>query len=597
MQDESKKLYQTISEKTGLSENDLSGDKVELFKKIAKQRGKTDEEIAPYVKLAQLKQQETSTPDYQVPTGYDPDTFTPLSNSYTGLDGKDASGYRITQRFGNFNPGVEVFSKGFNRGVDVSIPYGTNVKAPKGTWMVKEVFNGANPKGGFVGNRVNNGYGNSVVLYNPQTGEQVRFSHLATTGQLRPGQVVQGGNVVGLVGNSGNSTSTHLDTEYVVGGKLRDFSSKLNEVLGTNTKTNGYGIGGGGISDLKDKLFEAIQNKANEYKDKYIKSPEGEWFPNRVSKLPIEEQNKIWEDFFSSAIVGATSAPGARALPKAKVSQAGLYDQPVYHGSPVPLKKFSNKKGGVFFTSSMENASGFAGNPDNVYEGYLHFKNPLVIDAKGAKWDALKTKYGTTTQEVINNAQKEGYDGVTFKNIVDNVMDTEGVGGTDTIHYAFKPEDAFLNEPPHSVAQQPSTKAGLYDTKDLRGALPDEILPVKKRPGEMARDWFDEKGKKQGTIRYGIKDGKFVIQEIYADQKGTGSGSKIIEKLKDWSDANNIPLSVTGHAESQAIPYWRKMGFEVEGDVNSKSFIHSGKVEYIPGSRNVAQQPLSEVTR
>lgn len=119
---------------------------------------------------------------------------------------------------------------------------------------------------------------------------------------------------------------------------------------------------------------------------------------------------------------------------------------PVYHGSPVPLKSFSNKKGGVFFTSSYENATGFAGTPDNTYEGYLNFKNPLVIDAKGAKWNELNTKYGTSTQEVIANAQKKGFDGVTFKNIVDNAMDTSGVGGEDTIHYAFKPRDAFLNE-------------------------------------------------------------------------------------------------------------------------------------------------------
>jgi len=43
----------------------------------------------------------------------------------------------------------------------------------------------------------------------------------------------------------------------------------------------------------------------------------------------------------------------------------------VYHGSPVPLKQFSKKKGGVFFTDEYADATGFAGTPDNVYEGYL----------------------------------------------------------------------------------------------------------------------------------------------------------------------------------------------------------------------------------
>ena len=119
---------------------------------------------------------------------------------------------------------------------------------------------------------------------------------------------------------------------------------------------------------------------------------------------------------------------------------------PVYHGSPVPLKKFLNKKGGVFFTDSMEDASGFAGSPDNIYEGYLNFKKPLVIDAKGRKWDDLKTKWGRTTQEVVSNARKEGYDGVTFKNIIDNVMDDADSGVPGTIHFAHEPETAFINE-------------------------------------------------------------------------------------------------------------------------------------------------------
>lgn len=120
--------------------------------------------------------------------------------------------------------------------------------------------------------------------------------------------------------------------------------------------------------------------------------------------------------------------------------------QPVYHGSTTPLKSFSNKKGGVFFTDNMEDASGFAGNPDYVYEGYLSLKKPLVIDAKGAKWDELNTKYGKSTQEVISNAEKDGYDGVTFKNIVDNIGDTADWGGQSTIHYVYKPQDSFINE-------------------------------------------------------------------------------------------------------------------------------------------------------
>lgn len=118
----------------------------------------------------------------------------------------------------------------------------------------------------------------------------------------------------------------------------------------------------------------------------------------------------------------------------------------VYHGSPVPLKSFSNKKGGVFFTEEYADATGFAGSPDNVYEGYLNFDKPLVIEANGAKWDKLNTKYGKSTQEVISNAKKDGYDGVIFKDIIDNVADDAESGLPGTIYYAYKPKDAFLND-------------------------------------------------------------------------------------------------------------------------------------------------------
>jgi len=117
----------------------------------------------------------------------------------------------------------------------------------------------------------------------------------------------------------------------------------------------------------------------------------------------------------------------------------------VYHGSKVPLDKFDNKQGGVFFTDNYADATGF-GSPDNVYEGFLNFKKPLVIDAKGAKWDELNTKFGKSTQEVVGNAKKAGYDGVTFKNVVDNIGDTADWGGQSTIHYAIKPQDSFINE-------------------------------------------------------------------------------------------------------------------------------------------------------
>jgi len=132
---------------------------------------------------------------------------------------------------------------------------------------------------------------------------------------------------------------------------------------------------------------------------------------------------------------------------KYKSAEEFVRSQPVvYHGSPVPLKRFSNKKGGVFFTEEYADATGFAGSPDNVYEGYLNFKKPLEIDAKGAKWDEIDSKWGNSTVEINSKAQEDGYDGVIFRNIIDNIADDAEAGIPGNIYYAMKPEDAFVNE-------------------------------------------------------------------------------------------------------------------------------------------------------
>jgi predicted ABC-type ATPase len=130
---------------------------------------------------------------------------------------------------------------------------------------------------------------------------------------------------------------------------------------------------------------------------------------------------------------------------KYKTADEFVKKQPiVYHGSQSPFTKFDNKQG-TFFTDDMMNADGYAGG-ENVYEGYLNLKNPLVIDAKGKLHRELDTPYGKTTQEIVGKVDKSKYDGVIFKNIKDSWIDDADVDTPSTIYYAFKPKDAFLNE-------------------------------------------------------------------------------------------------------------------------------------------------------
>ena len=123
---------------------------------------------------------------------------------------------------------ADVFSQGVNNGVDLDTPRGTPVSSPQGEWVVKEAFGGATREG-FIGNGDNSGFGNSVLIQNTQTGETLRFSHLDGV-KVRPGQKIGGGQQLGVSGNTGNSSGSHLDVEY------RDSTGALRDVLGSRFK-------------------------------------------------------------------------------------------------------------------------------------------------------------------------------------------------------------------------------------------------------------------------------------------------------------------------------------------------------------------------
>lgn len=129
----------------------------------------------------------------------------------------------ITQAFGVVNPSIEKFSKGgVNYGTDFGVPVGTGVYLPDGRWKVVEAF--GNAKTGYLGDRTNRGYGNSILVQNLDTGEKLRFSHLSQVG-VGNGQILNGGISIAKTGASGNVTGPHLDLEYY------DSSGRISNVL------------------------------------------------------------------------------------------------------------------------------------------------------------------------------------------------------------------------------------------------------------------------------------------------------------------------------------------------------------------------------
>ena len=116
---------------------------------------------------------------------------------------------------------------------------------------------------------------------------------------------------------------------------------------------------------------------------------------------------------------------------KVRDSQGRLLE--VYHGT---IEEFTTFYPGSFFTDDYMNADGYASG-EIVMPVYLNIKNPLIIDAKGMKWDNLDTPYGTSTREIVGNVDTSKYDGVIFENINDNWFDDES-GYPGTVYYTFE---------------------------------------------------------------------------------------------------------------------------------------------------------------
>lgn len=130
---------------------------------------------------------------------------------------------KVTQAFGVKNPKIEKFTKGgVNTGTDLAAAIGTPVNLPPGNWKVVEAFRGDKGRG-FIGNKTNRGYGNSILVQNSDTGEKIRLSHLSEV-YVTPGQVLRGGTVA-KTGATGNVTGPHLDLEYYdARGQLGDIN-------------------------------------------------------------------------------------------------------------------------------------------------------------------------------------------------------------------------------------------------------------------------------------------------------------------------------------------------------------------------------------
>ncbi|MGB9819258.1 MAG: peptidoglycan DD-metalloendopeptidase family protein [Thermovenabulum sp.] len=109
------------------------------------------------------------------------------------------------------------FGKGkeFHDGIDISAPYGTEIKAAANGIVT---FAGYKP-----------GYGYTVIL-NHSNGIETAYSHVSKI-IVRKGQKVSKGQAIALIGSSGRSTGPHLHFSVIHNGRLKnplEYINKLN---------------------------------------------------------------------------------------------------------------------------------------------------------------------------------------------------------------------------------------------------------------------------------------------------------------------------------------------------------------------------------
>lgn len=103
--------------------------------------------------------------------------------------------WKVSNPFGKPGP----YIAGVHTGIDYAVPVGTEVHSPRYGKVITSAWD-------------EKYYGNYIIIEWWRGGERYLLAHLSER-KVREGQRVRRGQVVGLSGNTGNSTGPHLHAE------------------------------------------------------------------------------------------------------------------------------------------------------------------------------------------------------------------------------------------------------------------------------------------------------------------------------------------------------------------------------------------------
>ncbi|MEU5974612.1 LysM peptidoglycan-binding domain-containing M23 family metallopeptidase [Streptomyces sp. NPDC047315] len=148
-----------------------------------------------------------AAPAAQKPAGGndEPATSAPAESSSSGSSAGTSSGWAAplanAQVSTSYRASGAAWSSGYHTGVDFAAPTGTGVRAIGPGSVVSAGYNGA--------------YGNEVVIKHTD-GTYSQYAHLSSL-SVSAGQSVTGGQSIGQVGSTGNSSGPHLHLEVRTG--------------------------------------------------------------------------------------------------------------------------------------------------------------------------------------------------------------------------------------------------------------------------------------------------------------------------------------------------------------------------------------------
>lgn len=115
-------------------------------------------------------------------------------NPYNGKTVRPLDSYRVTSEYGE-NRGSYV-----HNGIDLAAPSGTPIKSVADGVVTRVQSD-------------NGGYGNWVEVKHSD-GSTTRYAHMSAFGNIKVGQEIGAGSVIGAVGSTGNSTGPHVHFEW-----------------------------------------------------------------------------------------------------------------------------------------------------------------------------------------------------------------------------------------------------------------------------------------------------------------------------------------------------------------------------------------------